>query len=164
MTFSNNVLCKWFGPRSGPAKCWAWSRSKLFSILMVFLKDFFFKKKSGNYQQETKNMQKFPSTQIVNPIALLPGREAQSVTCLITDARLTADPGFANSIPAWSHTLVEIDHEIISTVILLPSLIHSRRVVIIYKWKYVYNLLVNCLFKLAQEKLWFGELTVPPWP
>ena len=34
---------------------------------------------------------------------------------------LTADPGVASSIPARSHTFVEIDHEIISTVILLPS-------------------------------------------
>ena len=46
---------------------------------------------------------------------------AQSVTCLATDACLTADPGVASSIPAGSHTFVEIDHEIISTVILLPS-------------------------------------------
>ena len=51
----------------------------------------------------------------------LPGRIAQSVTCLATDARLTADPGVASSIPARSHTFVEIDREIISTVILLPS-------------------------------------------
>ena len=40
--------------------------------------------------------------------------------CLATDASLTADPGVASSIPAWSHTFVEID-EIISMVILLPS-------------------------------------------
>ena len=46
---------------------------------------------------------------------------AQSVTCLATDACLTADPGVASSIPARSYTFVEIDHEIISTVILLPS-------------------------------------------
>ena len=46
---------------------------------------------------------------------------AQSVTCLATDACLTAIPGDASSIPARSHTFVEIDHEIISTVILLPS-------------------------------------------
>ena len=45
----------------------------------------------------------------------LPGRVAQSVTCP------TADPGVASSIPAWSHTFVEIDHGIISTVIILPS-------------------------------------------
>ena len=46
---------------------------------------------------------------------------AQSVTCLATDACLTADPGVASSIPARYHSFVEIDHEIISTVILLPS-------------------------------------------
>ena len=45
----------------------------------------------------------------------------QSVTCLATDASLTADPGVATSIPARSQFLMEIDHEIISTVILLPS-------------------------------------------
>ena len=50
-----------------------------------------------------------------------PGRVAQSVTCLATDACLTADPGVASSIPARYYTFVEIDHEIISTVILLPS-------------------------------------------
>ena len=49
-----------------------------------------------------------------------PGRIAQLITCLTTDARLTADPEVASSIPARSHTFVEIDHEIISTVI-LPS-------------------------------------------
>ena len=52
---------------------------------------------------------------------MIPGRVAQSVTCLATDACLTADPGVASSIPARSHYFVEIDHEIISTVILLPS-------------------------------------------
>ena len=30
-----------------------------------------------------------------------PGRVAQSVTCLATDACLTADPGVASSIPAF---------------------------------------------------------------
>ena len=30
------------------------------------------------------------------------------------------------------------------------------------KGKYVHEVLVNCLFKLAQEKVWLGELTVPP--
>ena len=52
---------------------------------------------------------------------IIPGHVAQSVTCLATDACLTADPGVASSIPARYHTFVEIDHEIISTVILLPS-------------------------------------------
>ena len=47
--------------------------------------------------------------------------DTQSVACLATDACLTADPGVAGLIPARSHTFVEIDHEIISTIILLPS-------------------------------------------
>ena len=49
------------------------------------------------------------------------GGVGQSVTCLATDASLTADPGVASSITTWFHTFVEIDHEIISTVLLLPS-------------------------------------------
>ena len=48
------------------------------------------------------------------------GREAQSVTCLATDACLTAYPGVASLIPVQSHTFVEIDHGMISTDILLP--------------------------------------------
>ena len=51
----------------------------------------------------------------------IPRCVAHLVTCLATDASLTADPGVASSIPVWSHTFVEIDHEIISSVILLPS-------------------------------------------
>ena len=46
---------------------------------------------------------------------------------------------------------VEIDHEIISTAVLLPSS-DSRRVVVSYKRKYVHEVLVNRLVKLAQEK------------
>ena len=53
--------------------------------------------------------------------SLSPGRVAQSVTCLATDACLTADPGVASSIPARFHAFVEIDHEINSKVILVPS-------------------------------------------
>ena len=49
------------------------------------------------------------------------GRVAQSVTCLATDACLTADPGVTSLIPVRSHPSVEIDHEMISTIILLPS-------------------------------------------
>ena len=52
---------------------------------------------------------------------MLLGRVAQLVTCLATDVCLTADPGVTSLILARSHTFVEIDHEIISTVILLPS-------------------------------------------
>ena len=50
-----------------------------------------------------------------------PGRVEQSVTCLATDASLTAYPGVASTIPGRSHTFVELDYEIISMAILLPS-------------------------------------------
>ena len=113
----------------------------------------------------------------------MPGRVAQSVTCLATDTRLTADSGVTSLIQARSHTFMEIDHEIflrsssslplnhsrrveidyeiISWVILFPSA-ESFKKVVSYKQKYVHEVLVNCLFKLAQEKMWLGELTVPP--
>ena len=44
--------------------------------------------------------------------------------------------------PARSHTFVEIDHEIISMAILLPSA-NSRRVIVSYKRKYVHKVLVK---------------------
>ena len=55
-----------------------------------------------------------------------PGHIGQSVMCL------TADPVVASSISVQSHTFVEIDREIISTFILLPSA-DSRRVVFSFK-------------------------------
>ena len=63
-----------------------------------------------------------------------------------------------NYIPARFHTFVEIDHEIISTAILLPSA-DSREVVVNYKGKYVHKVLVNRLVKLAQEKgvVWWTD-------
>ena len=82
----------------------------------------------------------------------VPGRVAQWVMCLATDASLTADPGVESWIPAWSHTFVEIDYEIISTVILLPSAGSFKRIAVSYKRKYVHEVLVDCLFKLAQGK------------
>ena len=81
----------------------------------------------------------------------LPGYVAQSVTCLATDASLTADPGVASSIPARSHTFVEIDHKIISTVILLPSAESFKKGCCQFQAKVCARSLVNCLFKLAQE-------------
>ena len=49
------------------------------------------------------------------------GQVAQLVTCLATDASLTANSGVTSSILARAHTFEEIDYEIISMVILLPS-------------------------------------------
>ena len=54
-------------------------------------------------------------------VKCIPGCIAQLVTCLATDASLTVDPGVASWIPVRPHTFMEIDHEIISTIILLPS-------------------------------------------
>ena len=68
------------------------------------------------------NINSLPTTASAdNFCKYLPGRVAQSVTCLATDACLTADPEVASSIPVRSHTFVEMDHAMISTVILLPS-------------------------------------------
>ena len=67
----------------------------------------------------------------------------------------------ASAIPVRSHTFVEIDHEIFLRSFSSLPLIYSRRVVVSYKRKYVHELLVNRLFKPAQEKVWLGELTVP---
>ena len=61
------------------------------------------------------------------------------------------NPGVPSLILVRSYTFMEIDHEIISTAILLPSP-DSRRVVVSYKRKYVHEVLVNCLVKIAQEK------------
>ena len=76
-------------------------------------------------------------------LSLKPDHVAQSVTCLATDTSLTADLGVSSSFPAPSHTFVEIDHETISTVILLPSA----------ESFYVHE---------AKENMWLGELNVPP--
>ena len=38
---SADKFCKQFGPRLGPTTCRAWSGSKLFDALMVFLKEVF---------------------------------------------------------------------------------------------------------------------------
>ena len=84
---------------------------------------------------------------------------AQLVKCLTADTCLTADPGVTSLIPVWSHTYAEIDHEIISTAIILHSA-DSRRVVVSYKRKYAHEVLVNCLVK-PRKKVWLGELTVP---
>ena len=70
----------------------------------------------------------------------------QSVICLTTDVCLNADPGVAISIPVWSHKFLEIDHEIISMVIFL----HSADLFKDYCQNFMHELLVNCLFKLAQ--------------
>ena len=94
-------------------------------------------------------------------LVLIPGRVAQSVTCLVTDAKLTADPGVASSIPARSYTFVEIDHEIISAVILLPSAESFIKGCCQLQAKVCARLLDTACSSLPRKKVWLGELTVP---
>ena len=53
--------------------------------------------------------------------------------------------------PGPAHTFAEIDHEIISAALPLPSA-DSRRAVVSYMQKYVHKVVVNCLVKHAQGK------------
>ena len=69
-------------------------------------------------------------------------KHSQSVTCLATDACLTSDPGVPSLIAARSNTFMEIDHEIISTVIFLPSAESFKKVVVSYKRNYALKLLI----------------------
>ena len=99
-----------------------------------------------NLQRNQPSPSKLGGTQRTKPQNQNAGPHSSSVKCL------TADPGVASLIQTQSHTFMGIDHEIISTAILLPSA-DSRRVVVSYKWKYVHKVLVNCLLvKLAHEK------------
>ena len=92
---------------------------------------------------------------------LMPGRVAQSLACLATDACLTADPGVASSIPVRSHTFVEIDHEIISTVILLPSAdLFKKGCCQLQSESMCTNYWLTVCSSLPR-KVWLGEVTVP---
>ena len=64
---------------------------------------------------------------------------------------LTAESRVLSWIPARFHTFVEIDHEIISTVIIFPPA-DSRRVVVSYKRKFVQEVLVNLLSQACAGK------------
>ena len=76
-----------------------------------------------------------------------------SVTCLTEDTCLAADPGDASLILARSHTFEEIDHEkILWPFTSLPQIQEGLR-------KYMHNVLVNSIVKLAQEKVWLGGPT-----
>ena len=58
---------------------------------------------------------------VSHPYGAMPVRVAQPVTRLAADTCLTADRRIAISIPARSHTFVEIYYEIISMAIFLSS-------------------------------------------
>ena len=62
-----------------------------------------------------------------------------------------------SSIPARSHTFMENDHELITRVILLHSADSFKKgccLFVSYKQRYVQEVLVKHLLKLAQEKVW----------
>ena len=79
---------------------------------------------------------------ITNPYT--PGHLAQAVKCLTADVCLTANSRVGSLILVKSHTFVEIDHGLISTVSPFRPLNHKQR--------YVHEIRINCLFKPAQEK------------
>ena len=72
---------------------------------------------------------------------------------------LTADPGVVSLILAQSHTFTEIDHEIISSAILLPSF-DSRRVVVSYKCTRE-SMCTKYWSSLPKQKVRLGEVTLP---
>ena len=78
---------------------------------------------STKFAAGTKNI---AGTKVAAGTNLHIGPRRQLVTCLATDACLTADPGVPTLIAAWSHTFMEIDREIISTVISLSSAISFK--------------------------------------
>ena len=101
----------------------------------------------------------------MDPVETLHNRAtyiAQLVTCLATEACLTADPGVTSSILVRPHTFMEIGHEMISVVILLPWA-ESFKMGFCHKrfFLYVHEVLVNRLIKFTQEKVWLDELTIP---
>ena len=74
---------------------------------------------------------------------------------------MTADPGVTSWIPARFHTLMEIDNEIISTVILFPSADSLRKGCCQFQAKVcgtVHAVMVDRLFKLAQETTYITAL------
>ena len=58
---------------------------------------------------------------------------------------------------------MEIDQEVISSVILLPSAESFKKGCCQLQTKLCAQR-TGYLFKLAQEKVWLGELIVLPWP
>ena len=71
------------------------------------------------------------------------------------------NPGVASSIPARSHTFMEIDHEIISTVILLPSADSFKKGCCQLQAKVCARITGYPLVQACPGKVWLGELTVP---
>ena len=83
---------------------------------------------TGSFESTLVKMAHCWKSHVTVQIFLNTGPRRQSVTCLATDACLTADPGVPSLFTARSHTFMEIDHEINSTVIFLPSAESFKRI------------------------------------
>ena len=66
---SADNLCKQFGSRSGPTKCWAWSGPKLYDPpeRIFQQQQIYFE----NNQQTTKRNEKLPSRQKIKKVSLM---------------------------------------------------------------------------------------------
>ena len=84
----------------------------------------------------------------------------QSVTCLAANTCLTADPGVARLILVQSHAFVEIDNEIISTVI-LPSPVSGRPgLLTIASESMCTKYCLTAKSNLPRKKEWLGKVTI----
>ena len=86
----------------------------------ISLRWFFLAPKTNVKLDGQENIYKFMLGIFVNLNLCPPGHIAKLVTCLATDACLTADLGVVSLILARSHTLVEFDREIIFMAISPP--------------------------------------------
>ena len=97
---------------------------------------------TSSFESTLVNMAHCWKSHVMVQIFLNTGPRRQSVTCLATDACLTADPGVPSLIAARSYTFIQIDHEMISTVIFLLSAESFKKEVVSYKRKYALEVLV----------------------
>ena len=84
--------------------------------------------------------------------------------CLATDVCLTADAGVVSLIPAWSHTLMEIDHEIISMVVIPPSTESYKKVCCQLQIEVCAHSTGYPFVQACTGKSVVRELAVPPSP
>ena len=97
---------------------------------------------TGSFESTIVKMAHCWRSHVMVQIFLNTGPRRHSVACLATDACLTADPGVPSLIAARSYTFINIDHEMISTVIFLPSAESFKKEVVSYKRKYALEVLV----------------------
>ena len=82
---------------------------------------------TGSFESTLVKMAHCWKSHVMVQIFLNTGPRRQSVTCLATDACLTADPGVPSLIAARSYTFIEIDHEMILRSYSSLQLNHSKK-------------------------------------